>query len=116
MAGERRGERPLELSSFRNDVVAGLSAPRKFLPPKYFYDAAGSRLFARITRLTEYYVTRAELALTRANLAAIARFAGRGCQLIEYGTGEGVKSRLLILALRPSGRATPAASKPSSTP
>ena len=102
MAGERRGDRPLELSAFRQDVVAGLSAPRKCLPPKYFYDAAGSRLFARITRLSEYYVTRAELALTRRHLAAIARFAGRGCQLIEYGTGEGVKSRLLIRALRPS--------------
>jgi dimethylhistidine N-methyltransferase len=89
-------------TSFRDDVVAGLSLPQKSLPPKYFYDAAGSRLFARICRLPEYYVTRAELALTRANLAAIARFAGRGCQLIEYGSGEGIKSRLVIRALRPS--------------
>jgi dimethylhistidine N-methyltransferase len=87
---------------FREDVIAGLSAPRKSLPPKYFYDAAGSRLFERICRLPEYYVTRAELALTRAHLAAISRFAGRGCQLIEYGSGEGVKSRLLIRALKPA--------------
>jgi L-histidine N-alpha-methyltransferase len=89
-------------SRFRDDVVAGLSAPQKFLSPKYFYDAAGSRLFERICRLPEYYVTRAELALTRRHLAAIARFAGRGCQLIEYGSGEGVKSRLLIRAARPA--------------
>ncbi|HEU4352389.1 MAG TPA: L-histidine N(alpha)-methyltransferase [Burkholderiales bacterium] len=102
MARERRRDRPLELESFRDDVVAGLSAPQKFLPPKYFYDAAGSRLFARICRLPEYYVTRAELALTRRHLAAIARFAGRGCQLIEYGSGEGLKSRLLIRAVRPA--------------
>ena len=102
MARERRGARPLELAVFRQDVVAGLSRPQKSLPPKYFYDAAGSRLFARICRLPEYYVTRAELALTRRHLAAIARFAGRGCQLIEYGSGEGVKSRLLIRALRPA--------------
>jgi dimethylhistidine N-methyltransferase len=102
VARERRRERPLELKSFRDDVVAGLSAPQKFLSPKYFYDAAGSRLFARICRLPEYYVTRAELALTRRHLAAIARFAGRGCQLIEYGSGEGVKSRLLIRAARPA--------------
>ncbi|HEX2333874.1 MAG TPA: L-histidine N(alpha)-methyltransferase [Burkholderiales bacterium] len=102
MARDRRRERPLELKSFRDDVVAGLSAPQKFLSPKYFYDAAGSRLFARICRLPEYYVTRAELALTRRHLAAIARFAGRGCQLIEYGSGEGVKSRLLIRAARPA--------------
>jgi dimethylhistidine N-methyltransferase len=88
-------------TSFRDDVVAGLSAPQKSLPPKYFYDAAGSRLFARICRLPEYYVTRAELALTRRHLGAIARFAGRGCQLIEFGSGESVKTRLLIRALRP---------------
>ena len=102
MARERRRQRPLELGSFRDDVVAGLSAPQKFLSPKYFYDGAGSRLFARICRLPEYYLTRAELALTRRHLAAIARFAGRGCQLIEYGSGEGVKSRLLIRAARPA--------------
>ena len=102
MARERRRERPLELKSFRDDVVAGLSAPQKFLSPKYFYDASGSRLFERICRLPEYYVTRVELALTRRHLAAIARFAGRGCQLIEYGSGEGVKSRLLIRAARPA--------------
>ncbi len=102
MARERRGPRPLGLESFRGDVVAGLSAPQKYLSPKYFYDAAGSRLFERICRLPEYYVTRAELALTRRHLASIARFAGRGCQLIEYGSGEGLKSRLLIRALRPA--------------
>ncbi len=87
---------------FRDDVIAGLSLPQKSLPPKYFYDARGSRLFERICRLPEYYLTRAELALTRANLAAIARFAGRECQLIEYGSGESLKTRLLIRALRPA--------------
>jgi len=102
VARERRGPRPLELRGFRDDIVAGLSAPQKYLPPKYFYDAAGSRLFERICRLPEYYVTRAELALTRRHLASIARFAGRGCQLIEYGSGEGVKSRLVIRALSPA--------------
>src|SRR5918994_1612885 len=95
-------DRPLELAEFRDDVVAGLSAPQKSLSPKYFYDAAGSRLFARICRLPEYYLTRAELALTRRHIAAIARFAGRGCQLIEYGSGESLKTRLLIRALRPA--------------
>ena len=102
MARERRHARPLELVGFRQDVVAGLSAPQKSIPPKYFYDAAGSRLFARICRLREYYLTRAELELTRRHLAAIARFAGRGCQLVEFGSGEGIKSRLLIRAVRPA--------------
>ena len=102
MARERRGHRPLELAGFRDDVVAGLSAPQKALPPKYFYDAAGSRLFARICRLPEYYLTRAELALTRGRIGAIARFAGRGGQLVEFGSGESLKTRLLIRALRPA--------------
>jgi len=88
--------------SFREDVIAGLSLPQKALPPKYFYDAAGGRLFERICRLPEYYPTRAELALTRRQLAAIARFAGKGCELIEYGSGASLKTRLLIRALRPS--------------
>jgi dimethylhistidine N-methyltransferase len=87
---------------FFEAVISGLSLPQKSLPPKYFYDDAGSRLFERICRLPEYYLTRAELALTKANLAAIARFAGRGCELIEYGSGESLKTRLLIRALRPA--------------
>jgi dimethylhistidine N-methyltransferase len=83
-------------------VIAGLSLPQKSLPPKYFYDSAGSRLFEKICRLPEYYPTRAELSLTRENISALARFAGKGCQLIEYGSGEGVKTRILLRALRPS--------------
>ncbi|MBV8032911.1 MAG: L-histidine N(alpha)-methyltransferase, partial [Betaproteobacteria bacterium] len=90
------------LVPFRQDVLAGLGLPQKALPPKYFYDARGSRLFERICRLPEYYLTRAELALTRANLQAIARFAGRDAQLVEYGSGESLKSRLLIRVMRPS--------------
>jgi dimethylhistidine N-methyltransferase len=86
----------------KDDVIAGLSLRQKALPPKYFYDAAGSRLFERICRLPEYYVTRAELALTRRHIGSIARFAGNGCELIEYGSGESLKTRLLIRALRPS--------------
>ena len=87
---------------FLNDVLEGLARRRKSLPPKYFYDAAGSRLFERICRLPEYYLTRAELSLTRQFREEIASFAGKGCELIEYGSGEGLKTRLLIRALRPS--------------
>ena len=88
--------------SFREDVIAGLSLPQKALPPKYFYDAAGSRLFEAICRLEEYYPTRVELALTRAHLDEIGRFVGKGCELIEYGSGESLKTRLLIRGLHPS--------------
>ena len=87
--------------SFLEDVVAGLSLPQKALPPKYFYDAKGSKLFERICRLPEYYLTRAELALTRKEISSIARFAGRGGELLEYGSGESLKTRLLIRSLRP---------------
>ena len=91
--------------AFREDVIAGLSRPQKALPPKYFYDAKGSRLFESICRLPEYYPTRAELALTRRHLPAIVRFArargAAGLALVEYGSGESLKSRLLLRALRP---------------
>jgi dimethylhistidine N-methyltransferase len=103
------GRRPAQLGagrvapgSFHEDVVAGLSLPQKSLPPKYFYDAKGSRLFERICRLPEYYPTRTELRLTRRHLGEIARFAGKRSVLIEYGSGEGLKTRVLIRALRPS--------------
>ncbi|HEX9185252.1 MAG TPA: L-histidine N(alpha)-methyltransferase [Burkholderiales bacterium] len=88
--------------SFREDLIAGLSQPQKQIPPKYFYDAAGSRLFDRICRLREYYPTRTELAIMRGHLAAMARFAGAGCELIEYGSGASRKTRMLIGALRPA--------------
>jgi dimethylhistidine N-methyltransferase len=88
--------------SFREDVIAGLSAPLKALPPKYFYDARGSRLFEAICRLAEYYPTRAEIALMRQHLADIARFAGSGCELVEYGSGASVKIRLLLKRIRPA--------------
>jgi dimethylhistidine N-methyltransferase len=87
---------------FLEDVVAGLSLPQKALPPKYFYDAKGSKLFERICRLPEYYLTRAELSLTRQHISAIARFAGKGGELLEYGSGESLKTRLLLRALRPT--------------
>lgn len=101
MAGDERIDRAAQLA-FRREVVAGLSLPQKNLPPKYFYDEAGSRLFERICRLREYYPTRTELAITRSNLAHIARFAGRNCALLEYGSGESLKTRLLLRALKPS--------------
>src|SRR5258708_14919555 len=88
--------------NFRKDVLEGLARPQKALPPKYFYDAAGSRLFERICRLREYYPTRTELGITRRHLADIARFAGKRCALLEYGSGESLKTRRLIGALRPS--------------
>ena len=87
---------------FLDDVLAGLSRPQKALAPKYFYDANGSALFEAICRQPEYYPTRTELALTRTHLVDITRFAGRGCELVEFGSGASVKTRLLIRRLRPA--------------
>ena len=89
---------------FRADVLAGLSRPRKRLPPKYFYDAAGSRLFDRITELPEYYPTRTELSILGEHAGAIAGRCGPGCLLVELGAGSLTKVRLLLDLLdRPAG-------------
>jgi len=83
-------------ANFAADVVAGLTAKRKRLPPKYFYDAAGSALFERITQLEEYYPTRCELALLREHAPAIASLFPKNCALIEFGSGSSRKARLLL--------------------
>jgi dimethylhistidine N-methyltransferase len=84
------------VNAFAADVIAGFSAKPKRLPPKYFYDAAGSALFERITQLPEYYPTRCELALLRANAPAIASLFPQNCVLIEFGSGSSRKARILL--------------------
>ena len=90
-----------EASSFLKDVLAGLSQPQKALPPKYFYDARGSALFDAICALPEYYPTRTELAMLEAAGTEIAERIGAGSAIVEYGSGSGRKTRLLIRALQP---------------
>jgi dimethylhistidine N-methyltransferase len=82
--------------SFAIDVVAGLSARDKALPPKYFYDAEGSRLFAEICRTLDYYVTRAETGLLRRIAAELAAGIPDGAALVEFGSGDSVKTRLVL--------------------
>ncbi len=84
------------------EVLHGLSLPAKSIPPKYFYDAEGSRLFDAITQLPDYYLTRVETAILRDNRERIARRVGTGACLVEYGSGSSVKSRLVIEACRPA--------------
>jgi dimethylhistidine N-methyltransferase len=86
---------------FLDDVMAGLSRPHKTLPPKYFYDTQGCALFEAICALPEYYLTRAELALMHAHVGEMARHLGSRCALIEYGSGSGRKTRILIAAVEP---------------
>jgi L-histidine Nalpha-methyltransferase len=84
----------------REDVLAGLAQPRKTIPPKYFYDEQGCRLFEAICELPEYYLTRTETAILRGNIADIAQFVGPDAELIEFGSGVQAKTRILIQALQ----------------
>ncbi len=90
-----------DAGSFLDDVIAGLSRPRKELPPKYFYDERGSELFEAICEEPEYYLTRTETALMDARAGEMARRLGPRCVVIEYGSGSGRKTRLLVQALEP---------------
>ncbi len=90
------------LDALRADVRAGLTAVPKFLPPKYFYDARGSELFDEITRLPEYYLTRAETSILRRHAADIAALS-RCESLVELGSGTSAKTRLLLRALADRG-------------
>ncbi len=86
----------------RADVCEGLTAEPKWLPPKWFYDARGSVLFEEITRLPEYYPTRAEREVMVAHAGDIARVTSAKT-LIELGSGSSEKTRLLLDALRAHG-------------
>ncbi|MEV0897880.1 L-histidine N(alpha)-methyltransferase [Actinoplanes sp. NPDC049802] len=88
--------------SLRADVLAGLTVTPKWLPPRWFYDARGSELFEQITRLPEYYPTRAERAVLAANAPAIARITEAKC-LVELGSGSSEKTRLLLDAMLQRG-------------
>jgi dimethylhistidine N-methyltransferase len=89
-------------ASFLEDVLAGLSRRPKALPPKYFYDERGSKLFDAICELPEYYPTRTELAMLRSAAGQIAARVGSGAAIIEYGSGSGRKTAVLIQAVRPA--------------
>jgi L-histidine Nalpha-methyltransferase len=90
------------LAALRRDVRSGLTATPKVLPPKYFYDARGSDLFDEITRLPEYYPTRAETAILTEHAADIAALTGART-LVELGSGTSEKTRLLLTALTSAG-------------
>jgi dimethylhistidine N-methyltransferase len=86
-------------STIARDVLAGLTATPKTLPPRLFYDDAGSRLFEQITGLPEYYLTRTERGILEQNASEIMRAAGTPLTLIELGAGTAAKTEVLIEAL-----------------
>ncbi len=104
MTPDAAGENPAgaaaqAIAEFRADVLHGLAQTPKRIPSKYFYDARGSQLFEEICAQPEYYLTRTELAILEENAAAIASAIGPRALLVEYGSGAGIKTRLLLDAL-----------------
>jgi dimethylhistidine N-methyltransferase len=97
--GERAARQP-ERSPVAAAVAEGLGSRPKWLPPWLFYDEEGSRLFEEITRLPEYYPTRAERGIFRHHARALVREAAAGWPLtiIELGAGSAEKSQILLRA------------------
>ncbi|MBY6244091.1 L-histidine N(alpha)-methyltransferase [Methylosinus sp. Sm6] len=85
-----------ERNAFAADVIDGLSRPKKRLPCRYFYDAAGSSLFDEITRLPDYYPTRAETAILEAHAAEILDGVDEDTTLVEFGSGSSRKTEILL--------------------
>lgn len=85
----------------RQAALAGLSAAQKTLPCSLLYDDVGAGLFRQICETPEYYPTRTELSILRQHLPSISTTIGTNARLIELGTGEGVKTRILLRGLKP---------------
>ncbi|MDQ6625097.1 MAG: L-histidine N(alpha)-methyltransferase [Verrucomicrobiota bacterium] len=83
-------------SDFLAEVVAGLSASPRTLPSKFFYDERGADLFQQITELPEYYITRSEQEILRNHGAEMAESIGANAELVGFGTGAGIKTRMLL--------------------
>src|SRR5882724_1062625 len=90
-------QRPV--SEIVGDVFEGLTRTPKCLPPRLFYDAAGSALFEEITRLPEYYLTRTESGLLQQYARAIAARVGTNVSVIELGAGTAAKTGTILKAL-----------------
>jgi dimethylhistidine N-methyltransferase len=88
--------------AFRDDVLAGLAAPIPAVPARWLYDRRGSELFDAITRLPEYYLTRTETALLERCCPDVARIAGTGDAVVEFGSGSSTKTPILLTCLEPS--------------
>ncbi len=99
-AGIRVRDQKPEVGDVRAEVLSGLRLMPKRIPSKYFYDAKGSALFERISELPEYYPTRVELEITRKNADDIAARCGPRCLLVEFGSGSGLKTRVILERLK----------------
>lgn len=91
-------------ADFARDVAAGLTAEPKRLSCRYFYDREGSRLFAAICELPEYYLTRAEMEILERHSGEIASLLPADVTVVELGSGSAIKTRLLLEAVLPGRR------------
>lgn len=87
------------VTAVRDEVRNSLQQSPPWLSSRFFYDAEGARLFEQICTLPEYYPTRCELEILQEHLPEVARRLGPGCEIIEPGSGEGIKTRRLLEAL-----------------
>lgn len=85
-----------ETDSLYSDVLNGLQRAQKEVPSKYLYDARGSRLFDAICELDEYYPTRTEMAIMQECIGDMAHVIGPTVQLVEFGSGSSLKTRILL--------------------
>lgn len=88
--------------AFRDDVLAGLSAPIPAVPARWLYDHRGSELFDEITRLPTYYPTRTETALLNGIMPEVAARIPRGSVVVEFGAGSATKTPILLEAIAPA--------------
>ncbi len=88
--------------AFRADVLNGLRQRDKAVPARWFYDEAGSQLFEDITRLEEYYPTRAETQILQDRCEEFARLIGPDRAVVEFGSGSSVKTPLLLGCISPA--------------
>ncbi len=80
----------------RREIREGLTDSPRRLPARFFYDARGARLFEEITRLDEYYLTDAEVEILGRRAARVAELVGRGVRMVEYGSGSGEKTWIVL--------------------
>lgn len=83
-------------NDYAHALHAGLAAEQKSIPSRFFYDDRGSELFEQITELEEYYPTRTEIDLLKENASRIADDVGRGCLVVEFGSGSSRKTEIVL--------------------
>jgi dimethylhistidine N-methyltransferase len=90
------------VTAFRDEVLEGLAQEPKAIPARWFYDDAGSELFEAITRLPEYYLTRAETEILQSRCEEFGRLVPAGLAVVEFGSGSSVKTPLLLDCIAPA--------------